>query len=178
METECLKELVEYRIDDDQSSPFKYIVRTPRSYHFDSVTNSQVLEYLPNGINLKTYILENFASPTPASLQPQCHQLGKALAQYITGFSRRKNPTLLEELKKNSEMQDLKHMINFDWLLERVDNFPDILGSAKDVFVEVKQQALDDLKAPENLGPIHGDLHPGKSVIHRSLLGFSLANIC
>ena len=158
-----MKELVDFRIDGDKESPFHYIVRTPKFYHFDETAKNQVFEYLPNGINLKSYILQSFPSPTPAILQSQCHQLGKVLAQYITGFTRKTDAKLLVELEKNLEMQSLKHMINFDWLLERVDQFPHILEPAREIFTEVKQQALDDLKvSPENLWPIHGDLHPGK----------------
>jgi hypothetical protein len=117
-------------------------------------------------MNLKEYILQNFPSPTPESLRLQCHQLGKALAQYITGFNRITDQNLYAKLMKNKEMQDLKHMINYDWLLERIDQFPTILEEAREVFVKVKGQALDELKAnPEDLAPIHGDLWPGKYVL-------------
>jgi hypothetical protein len=107
--------------------------------------------------------LQNFASPTPESLQPQCHQLGKVLAQYITGFNRMTDPKLYAMLMKNKEMQDLKHMINYDWLIERIDQFPVVLEEAREIFVKVKEQALEELKAKsETLAPIHGDLWPGK----------------
>jgi thiamine kinase-like enzyme len=73
------------------------------------------------------------------------------------------DPKLYTKLMKNKEMQDLKHMINYDWLLERIDQFPKVLGEARDVFVKVKEQAMEELKAnPKALVPIHGDLWPGK----------------
>lgn len=60
-------------------------------------------------------------------------------------------------------MQALKHMINYDWLVQRIDQFPSILEEAREVFVQVKEQALDELRAAlEDLQPIHGDLGPVK----------------
>ena len=79
------------------------------------------------------------------------------------GFNRKTDAKLHEELERNKAMQALKHMINYDWLLQRVDQFPSILEEAREVFVKVKEQALDELNAvPEDLKPIHGDLWPGK----------------
>lgn len=163
IEGECLKELAPFRTNPHQTSTFQYVVRAPKCYLYDDATNTQIQEYLPNGINFKTYALQNFPSPTPKSLRPQCHQLGKALAQYIMGFNRKTDAKLHEELERNKAMQALKHMINYDWLLQRVDQFPSILEEAREVFVKVKEQALDELNAvPEDLKPIHGDLWPGK----------------
>jgi hypothetical protein len=163
IEAECLKELGPFRINPDQASTFQYVVRTPKRYLYDDVTNTQIQEYLPSGIDLKTYALQNFPSPTPEALRPQCHQLGKALAQYITGFNGKTDAKLHEELRRNKEMQALKHMINYDWLLQRVDQFPGILEETREVFVNVKEQALDELNAaPGELKPIHGDFWPGK----------------
>jgi hypothetical protein len=163
IEEECLIELDSFRIKPDTANGFKYVVRTPKCYLYDDATHTQVQEYLPKGINLKEYILQNFSSTTHEALRPQCYQLGKVLAQYILGFNRMTDPKLYTKLWKNNEMQDLKHMINYDWLLERIDQFPKVLGGAKEVFVKVKKQALYELLAnSEALAPIHGDLWPGK----------------
>ncbi len=60
-------------------------------------------------------------------------------------------------------MQSLKHMINYDWLIERIEQFSTIVEEAMEVFVKVKERALNELKPePEDLAPIHGDLWPGK----------------
>jgi hypothetical protein len=163
IEEECLKELAPYRIDSDAGNTFTYVIRTPKCYLYDDTTHTQIQEYLPNGINLKAYVLNNFASPTSESLRPQCHQLGKALARYVTGFNGQTDPKLHADLKRNKEMQGLKHMVNYDWLLERVDQCPGILEEAREVFAKVKEQALEELKGNrDELKPIHGDLWPGK----------------
>jgi hypothetical protein len=163
VEDECLIELDSFRIKPDEANVFKYVVRTPKCYLYDDATHTQIQEYLPNGINLKEYILQKFSTPTPESVQPQCHQLGKVLAQYITEFNRMTDPNLHAKLARNKEMQSVKHMINYDWLLERIDQFPTILEEAREVFVKVKEQAMEELKAnPKALAPVHGDLWPGK----------------
>ncbi|KAI8192522.1 hypothetical protein K4K51_000006 [Colletotrichum sp. SAR 10_75] len=63
-------------------------------------------------------------------------------------------------------MQDLKLMVTYDWLLERVEQFPDILKDAKDVFVRLREQGIDELKngsaAPT---VIHGDFCPQNILI-------------
>lgn len=178
IEEECLEELSQFRTDPGQSNTIKYVVRTPKCYLYDDVVHTQVQEYLHDGITLKAYALKNFPSPTPQSFQPQCHQLGKALAQWITGVHHKTGreikdwslgrrhepqPNLYTELKANKEMQKLKHIINYDWLLERVDQFPKILEEARGVFAKVKDEAMKELNgAPEDLTTIHGDFSSGK----------------
>jgi hypothetical protein len=175
-----LKALVSFRINPDQADTFKYVIRTPKCYLYDDATNTQIQECLPNGINLKAYALKNFPSPTPAYLRPQCHQLGKALAQYITGFHHKTKkevkdwlrekrdapePKLYAEIKSNGDMQRIRHMTYYDWLLERIDIFPGFLEEAREVFVKVKEKAAEELKGPPgDLLPIHGDFWTGKLV--------------
>lgn len=164
VENECLQALSSFSIELDQLVAFKYVVRTPKCYLYDDATRIQIQEY--HGIDLKTYALQNFPSPTPESLRQQCHQLGKSLGLYIKAFYRKTEKQteskLYAELKSNKEMQALKHMINYDWLLQRIDMFPDILERARDMFMKVKEQAVDELKSPENLACIHGDFWTGK----------------
>jgi hypothetical protein len=160
VEEDCIKTLASFRVQSDQVRGVKYVVRTPKCYLYDDATHTQVQEYLPGGVNLKAYALESVQSPTPESLRPQFHQLGKALAQYITGFHNKSEPRLYAELKSHEEMQALKHFINYDWLLQRIDRFPGILEDAKDVFVKIKALAEEELKG--ELVPIHGDFWTGK----------------
>ncbi|KAJ0335748.1 hypothetical protein COL922a_008820 [Colletotrichum nupharicola] len=63
-------------------------------------------------------------------------------------------------------MQDLKLMVNYDWLLERVEQFPDILKDAKDVFVRLREQGIDELKNGSAASTvIHGDFCPQNILI-------------
>jgi hypothetical protein len=165
VENECLQSLKNFRIDClNEDGSFSYIVRTPKPYFYDNTMHTQIQEYLPNGIDLKTYMLESLASPTPESLQPYCHQLGKSLAIYITGFFQeaKSKPELHTQLKTNIDMQALKHMINYDWMIQRIDQFPEILSDSKEVLTRVKEEALSELESTEKLTCIHGDFWPGK----------------
>ncbi|KAH6672005.1 kinase-like domain-containing protein [Halenospora varia] len=165
IENECLKALATFRIPN-------YIVKTPKTYFYDDAAHTAIQEYLPNGIDLKTYLLKSLASPTLPFFQPACHELGKSLSLYITELYQvvESIPDLHKELKGNIQMQDLKHMINYDWLLERVIQFPEILAEAKEVFVKVKEQALVELKSPKDLKYIHGDFWPGNILLPNALI--------
>lgn len=70
----------------------------------------------------------------------------------------------------NVELQQLKHFINFSWLLDRVGQFPSILEEAKDVFEKVKEMAANELKDQSKLQVIHGDFWTGKLVSSSSTL--------
>ncbi|KAI1862693.1 uncharacterized protein JN550_010030 [Neoarthrinium moseri] len=174
VEEECLKALSSFRVTGQQDS-VKYVVRTPHCYFYDEKSNSQILEYLPNGIDLKNYALKNFAAPSPDSLKPQCHELGRELAQWLVGFHRQSEQearaarekggksALFAQLEPCREMQQLKHMINYDWMVQRIAKFPDVLAEAREVFEEFKAAALDELKG--ELMPIHGDFWTGNIVL-------------
>lgn len=154
----------------------RFVVRTPKCYLYDDDKKTQIQESLPYALDLKTYAIKHFPSPTPPSLKSQCHQLGRSLAHYIHSFHRlterqvggwrrsgseaSAKPALYAELERHKDMQELKHTINYDWLLQRVDMFPDILGDVKDTLEKVKRAAQDDLAS--DLLPIHGDFWTGK----------------
>lgn len=175
VEAECLRASEALRATTESTAPSEFTVRTPKIYMYDDESKTMVQEYLPNGVNLKDYVLKNLLSPTPESHQPQCHQIGKALAEYITEFHRRTKsettawresngsraePELHRVVKHAKDMQWLKHLINNDWLIQRVDQFPEILDEAKGVFEKVKEMALEEMNG--DLSPIHGDYWTGK----------------
>lgn len=110
---------------------------------YDEATHTQVQEYLADSVDLKTYMLDTLAAPTPKDLKPLCHQLGKALALHVNHFHRTatKDSEVMDKLKSNAEMLALKSMINYHWMIDRVDMFPEILAEAKEVFVKVKEEA-------------------------------------
>jgi hypothetical protein len=115
-------------------------------------------------MDLKTYALKNYPSPTPEALKSQCLELGQALGRWLREFHdwAAQQPKLAEEVAKNKEMQKLKHSINFEWLLWRIPQFPSILTEAKDVFEEVKKMAARELQDETTHQVIHGDFWSGK----------------
>jgi len=139
-------------------------VRTPKLYHYDEQQNTQIQEILLNGKDLKTYALKTYSPNTPEAVRPQCLQLGRALGRWLRDFHAwsATQTSLRETVARNVEIQQLKHMINFSWLLDRVAQFPSILGEAKEVFEEVKAMAAKELEDQSKLQVIHGDFWTGK----------------
>ncbi|KAH8653595.1 kinase-like domain-containing protein [Xylariales sp. PMI_506] len=166
IEEECLKALDSFPVPAP-SGTYKYSVRTPKCFLFDAESSTQVQEYLPGGLSLKNYALKNFAAPTPAAQRAQCHQLGQALGRWIREFhdATAARSDIRAQLARNKPMQDLKHMINFTWLLLRVGKFPGILTEAKDVFESVKRMATEELENEDGLQPLHGDFWSGNILL-------------
>lgn len=149
-------------------SPFS-TVRTPSLYHFNPETNTQVQEYLPASLDLKTYALKHFtSSETPESLKPQCLEIGRGLGRWLRRFHDRarqaRQADLRDKIKLNKDVQDLKHTYNYSLLLWQVEKFSSILGEAKDVFQEVIIMAKTELEDEDTLQVIHSDFWTGKEV--------------
>ncbi len=141
-------------------------VRTPKLFHFDATTNTQVQEYLENGVDLKNYALRYYASPTDPALESQCFDIGRGLGQWLRGFhdwtKLPEQSAFREQMKLNTPMQSLKNTINYSWVFQRVDLFPDILADVKGVLEEVREMTLAELTEESQLQVIHGDFWTGK----------------
>ena len=137
---------------------YNFLARTPKYYHHDRTTHTQVLEWVSQGINLKAYALKYFLLTLPTCIT-QCTQLGGTLSKYAQEFH--KLSEVFEPLRDNCDMQKLKQMINYDWLVERIAMFPEILEEAREDFVKVKEMATVELTT-EKLVSIHGDFWTGK----------------
>ncbi|RSL64907.1 hypothetical protein CEP53_003900 [Fusarium sp. AF-6] len=164
VEAECLMELNTVEMHSSQPGGANCTARTPRCFYYDDDTKTQIHEYLPNTVDLKTYIQKHFSWSTPNNLELPCRNIGKTLADYISSFHLASEQMVqgtgplkpFPVLRSNEQMQSLKHMINYDWMLQRIEQFPEILSEARDVFYRVKLQALLESDAK----PIHGDFCP------------------
>lgn len=157
VEDKCLKALASF-------TPTQSHVRTPKYLAFDKAETTQIQEYLPESLSLKEYVLKHCCPLTPASLEPQYRQLGVALGRWLRNFHdwSTGQAQLRHNVMANKEMQQMKHMINFDWLLDRVSQFPTVLGGAESIFNKVKDMALAELEDEEALQVVHGDFWTGK----------------
>ncbi|KAK7953591.1 hypothetical protein PG996_014483 [Apiospora saccharicola] len=154
---------------------YNYVVRTPKHYPFPQDPNTQIQEYLPNGTNLKAYALEHWSASPAAELtdvrqQAQAKQLGLSLGQWLRAFhdyssELHRRDEMRSAVAANGVMQGLKHTINFQWLLDRVAQFPDILTETVPVFEEVKEMAAAELRDENRLQVIHGDFWTGNILI-------------
>lgn len=143
-------------------------MRTPKLYHFNGDTNSQIQECLPGAVNLKNYCLKHYVSPTPVEQRPECRELGRAVGAWLRSFHdwARARPELRDEVRENRVMQNLKYLINYPTLVATVDRFPDVLGPYRAVFGEIDAMAKAEMEA-EKLQVIHGDFWTGKYVVVR-----------
>ncbi|KAF6815315.1 phosphotransferase enzyme family protein [Colletotrichum sojae] len=182
VEAACLKELAAVEVCSGESSTAKFTVRAPKCYHYDFSTKTQVQEYLPRVVTLKTHCMKTLQTPAGENGQRDYCLLGKSLAEYIQrahvlmaramrvqageGSDENDATALRRVITHNSEMQKLVHAINYDWLIDRVKQFPEILSDAKDVFVQVKEQALGEIQGGSgNLSVINGDFGPHNVLI-------------
>ncbi|KAJ6031053.1 kinase-like domain-containing protein [Penicillium herquei] len=172
IESTCLTFLASFNLQTSIDSTPRYAVRVPRLYLCDEENGDQLIEDLPGAINLKQYFLKDFPSNTQNLSQPDLHILGKALGQYIQAFHlNAQNDFQIRDLvKQNQRMQDIRHMTNYDWLLQQIEKYPDILEDSRGIFQEVKEMAVRELQNPETLVPIHGDYWPGNILLKEGSL--------
>ncbi|KAK7935393.1 kinase-like domain-containing protein [Apiospora marii] len=184
IEDVCLRTLSSSSVDPSTSPSHdgsRYVVRTPKHYPFPQDPNTQVQEYLPKGTNLKAYALEHWSAPpsSPAAESPdvqqqaQARQLGRSLGRWLRAFhdnSSELHPRdeMREAVAANGVMQGLKYTINFQWLLDRAAQFPDILTEAVPVFEEVKEMAAAEIRDTGRLQVIHGDFWTGNILLPNS----------
>ncbi|KAM6529463.1 hypothetical protein FALCPG4_007599 [Fusarium falciforme] len=146
---------------------YNFVARTPNFFHFDEDGTNQIQEFLPDGINLKDYILQYYTAPTPKSFEPQCRHLGKALGKWLRGFIDWTTRQVKHRhvVAQNDFAQDIKHMINFSWLYKRIKDFPDILDPVKDILGQVEQMAAAERKEVSKHQIIHGDFWTGNIIL-------------
>ncbi|KAH0434862.1 hypothetical protein CcaCcLH18_05070 [Colletotrichum camelliae] len=186
VEAACLKHLHALKPLQQSRQIVNYRVSTPECYLYDDKTKTQIQEYLAGTLDLKSTLLKSCEQPLALLSKQHYHHIGRALAEYISQFHENTSPiardhaedrkrphlsTLHEAIGCSSEMQALKLMVNYDWLLERVEQFPDILKvDARDVFVRVREQGIEELKnGSAALAVIHGDFCPQNILIREEL---------
>ncbi|KAF4454910.1 hypothetical protein F53441_2649 [Fusarium austroafricanum] len=153
--------------NSSSKDPHNFVARTPKFYHFDEEGLNQVVELLPNGIHLKNYAIQNFGAPTPESLKPQCHALGKDLGRWLKDFTEWSSQQIKHRdlVAQNDFAQTVRHMINYQWLHERIESFPTVLGDVKDILEQVEKMVATELKEPDKLQVIHGDFWTGNVIL-------------
>lgn len=156
-------------MNQDPTAISKVTVRAPALLHLDENQDStiQVHEYLPGSINLKQYLLDHCAESLTPAVREQISQVGIALAGWLRGFvewsASQKNEDYERVVSQNGFAQDIKHMLNFAWLTDRVNEFPEILKEVEDVLVEVQNAATKERQDEEGRYQIiHGDFWTAK----------------
>ncbi|KAM0263209.1 hypothetical protein ACHAQJ_001364 [Trichoderma viride] len=151
-----------------------YEIRTPKLYHFNPQTSTQIQEYLPNAINLKAYALKHFQGPASATAKPHCLHLGQSLGRWLREFhswsDQPDRQSLRELFAKNIDMRNIKKAINYDQLLGRLNVFPTVLQEHKDVLQQIVAMATAELGDESQLSVIHGDFWTGNILLPNAAL--------
>lgn len=134
-------------------------------FHFNPETNTQIQEYLPSSVDLKTYALSHLTS-NDEGLKVHCYGIGEGLGLWLRSFhdwgNDQAQSKLQAQIKLNTPMQALKNSINYAGLVSTIDKFPTTLEDARDVFEEVKKASEAELADESKLQIIHGDFWTGK----------------
>lgn len=133
----------------------------------------QIVEDLPNSVDLKTFLLSKVSSGISKS---SARSLGRALGSWLRSFHDWGNSNNRDECKetlsRNQTMKDLKFWVNYTMLLDTVKNFPTILDKNRDIFEKVHKFAATELTqkdCDDEYGIIHGDFWTGKYVYGHSV---------
>ncbi|KAJ5666059.1 uncharacterized protein N7477_008507 [Penicillium maclennaniae] len=144
-------------------------VKTPRVFDFIQETNTQIMEDLPNSLDLKTFLLSNLCQNVSASLG---RLLGRSLGHWLRSFhdwaDKGEQAETRSFLAQNESMKELKFHVNYSMLMDTIANFPGVLEESRGVFEEVKNHAAGEMKRSDHnreFGIIHGDFWTGNVLI-------------
>lgn len=122
---------------------------------------------MPFAIDLKNYARQTFASPTPATFKPQCQELGRALGTWLRGFhdwAAEQKELQLITATRDAPSRVVLRMVHFDWIPDRIEQYPNELKDLSEELLEVKAMADREWEAEEGFQIVHGDFSPGKYV--------------
>ncbi|KAH7174954.1 kinase-like domain-containing protein [Fusarium flagelliforme] len=153
VEAETLKILSGMEIPS-LSDSYNFITRTPKLYDFDAEGLNQLIQLQPKGIHSKDYAIQNFQSPTPQSLKPQCYALGRALGRWLKDFT-----------------EWSAHQIDHRELIAQNDFAQTYaLGDFGAVLEDVEKTAAAELEEHDKLRIIHGDFWTGNIVLRNTVI--------
>ncbi|KAL4741043.1 kinase-like domain-containing protein [Aspergillus similis] len=162
--------------DSDSDQQNQVTVKSPKLLHFSRSTYTQVMEDLPNAVDLKTFLLSSDVSERVS--KEWARSIGRALGAWLRLFHvwsvHPAQAEFAKQLAENTVMRDLKFSINYDSLVSMIDAYSDILGDShtRSVFQSVKNAAaaeLDDTDTQDaTFGPIHGDFWSGNVLIPKT----------
>lgn len=92
------------------------------------------------------------------------HQLGKAAGDWLSKFMEwgASSSEFRALAAENGEVQQIRHMVSFKFVYDRIKEYPAILGDVKAILEEVEKSVEADLKDESKVQPIHGDFALGK----------------
>ena len=143
----------------------RVVVRTPKLYQYSRDTNTQILEYLGNAIDLKNYGLTRLPGDQQGN-KAQILAVGEGIGRWLRNFhtwaAQPEQAHLREQAKANQSMQGLKFRFNYLLVTRAVNKYADSLGGSAEVLKQVEAMAEAELEDESKLHVIHGDFWTGK----------------
>ncbi|KAL5360180.1 phosphotransferase enzyme family protein [Aspergillus floccosus] len=141
-------------------------IQTPRFYHFNPETNTQIVEELPAAQDLKSFFV---AQPRDVD-RSWAVGVGRALGRWLKAFHAWGDDAaqagVRDAMAGNVFMRDLKFSVNYDRLVAAVDQYPAVLAGRQEVFEAVREMARGELgREGEGVGLIHGDFWTGNVLV-------------
>lgn len=143
-------------------------IRTPRLYHFNRSTKTQIIEDLSGTMSLT----EALTSNTPFTGDPNA--LGKALGKWLRNFhswtADGAQAHLRRSVYENSAMRRIRYDISYGAFVDVLKNFPNIWEAKGQILEKVKSMATEEYaRTPHDelntsWGVVHGDFWTGKYV--------------
>ncbi|KAH7411542.1 kinase-like domain-containing protein [Phaeosphaeria sp. MPI-PUGE-AT-0046c] len=156
-------------------------IRTPRLYHFDRSTSTQIIEDLSNSVSMTEALVSN----APFTAGPTA--LGKVMGTWIRRFHCWTADVNQKPLRRlvydNSAMRKIRYDISYGAFTTILKKFPDIWEAKGHILDEVKSMATAEYaKVPDDesdmlWGLIHGDFWTGNVLMPSSNDGEPLEGI-
>ncbi|KAK0637308.1 kinase-like domain-containing protein [Bombardia bombarda] len=143
-------------------------VRTPKLYHFNQESNTQIQECFNQSVDLKTYALRYFSKAGHVSRKSQCLDIGHGLGAWLRSLHdwvvHPEQSQLQETAMSNTALQAVKLKFNYLLLVPTVDRHPSILEEARGTFEQVEMMGKKELESPD-IQVIHGDFWTGNALL-------------
>lgn len=146
------------------------MIKTPRLYHFNHQTNTQVIQDFPGTDDLKsTFFMPNAADLLPGSSPATIgHHLGAWLRAFHAWAAEPQQEKMRKATAENRPMRELKRMITYDAVLGVLENYPELLTGHKETLETIRDamgkefEKMPGEETGEDWGVIHGDYWSGK----------------
>jgi hypothetical protein len=155
-------------------------VETPRSYFYDAPSRVQVIEDVPNAVELAN-VVKSYNTEATQTL-PSLMSIGFALGSWLRTFhqwsSESAQSDLQQKILRNKPMRDLKRRITYDTIVSILAKYPNVRREYQKELEEIqnvarKEFAIESTEVAhgsQEWGIIHGDFWTGKyatALIHQ-----------
>ncbi|KAI9743854.1 MAG: hypothetical protein M1818_002588 [Claussenomyces sp. TS43310] len=144
-------------------------VTTPKLYTYEEKTATLLISDYPCSLELKEYLTVYGATAPPSQVLRLGISLGNWLKSFHMWASAPQQEMLREQMKKNSQMQNLKYLLNYGRLEASIDFYPDILEGSRTTFRDIATHFKEELNADEGT-LIHGDFWSGNILLKDATL--------